>query len=116
MAEIVHDMAPGATLYLIKVADGMDLEDAKNFAVNNGIRIINMSLVVPNTNFYDGECWSISGFSEPVCTADNAYANNILWVNSAGNEAQRHYEAFFSDPDTDGWHNVSVGSEIIEPE
>jgi len=114
VAEIVYDMAPGATLYLIKVTDGMDLEDAKNFARNNGISIINMSLVVPNTNFYDGECWSLNGFSNPVCTANDAYANNILWVNSAGNEAQRHYEALFSDPDNDGWHNVSVGSEIIE--
>ena len=114
VAEIVYDMAPGATLYLIKGTDGMDLEDAKNFARNNGISIINMSLVVPNTNFYDGECWSLNGFSNPVCTANDAYANNILWVNSAGNEAQRHYEALFSDPDTDGWHNVSVGSEIIE--
>ncbi|MGD8982102.1 MAG: S8 family serine peptidase, partial [Desulfobacterales bacterium] len=114
VAEIVHDMAPGATLYLVKVTDGMDLEDAKNFAVNNGIRIINMSLVVPNTNFYDGECWSYSGFSNPVCTADDAYANNILWVNAAGNEAQRHYEAIFADSDSDGWHNVSGSSETID--
>ena len=115
VAEIIHDMAPGATLYLIKVTDGMDLEDAKNFAVdpNNGIRIINMSLVVPNTNFYDGECWSLSGFTNPVCTADDAYANNILWVNAAGNEAQRHYEAVFTDSDSNGWHNVSGGNETI---
>jgi len=113
VAEIIHDMAPGATLYLIKVTDGMDLEDAKNFAVNNGISIINMSLVVPNTNFYDGECWSLSGFSNPVCTADDAYANNILWVNSAGNESQRHYEAVFTDSDSDGWHNIPGGSETI---
>jgi hypothetical protein len=107
VAEIVYDMAPGATLYLIKVTDGMDLEDAKIFAVNNGIRVINMSLVVPNTNFYDGKCWSLSGFSNPVCTANDAYANNILWVNAAGNEAQRHYEAVFKDSDSDGLHNVS---------
>jgi len=113
VAEIIHDMAPGATLYLIKVTDGLDLEDAKNFAVNKGIRIVNMSLVVPNTNFYDGECWSLGGLSNPVCTADDAYANNILWVNAAGNEAQRHYEALFSDPDTDGWHNVSLSDETI---
>jgi len=115
VAEIIHDMAPGATLYLIKVSDGMDLEDAKDFAVdpNNGIRIINMSLVVPNTNFYDGECWSFSGLSNPVCTADDAYANNILWVNAAGNEAQRHYEAVFTDSDSNGWHNVSGGNETI---
>jgi len=95
--------------------DGLDLEDAKNFAVdpNNKIRIINMSLVVPNTNFYDGGCWSLNGFSSPVCTADNAYANNILWVNAAGNEAQRHYEAVFADPDDDGWHNISPSDETI---
>jgi hypothetical protein len=68
---------------------------------------------VPNTNFYDGECWSLGGLSNPVCTADDAYANNILWVNAAGNEAQRHYEALFSDPDTDGWHNVSPSDETI---
>jgi subtilisin family serine protease len=109
VAEIIHDMAPGTMLYLIKVTDGMDLEDAKNFAVNNGISIINMSLVVPNTNFYDGECWSLSGFSNPVCTADDAYANNILWVNSAGNEAQRHYEADFTDDlGSDSFHDETI--------
>ena len=114
VAEIVYDMAPGATFYLIKVSDTIDLEDAKDFAETNGIRIINHSLVVPNTNFYDGECWALNGFSNPVCTADDAYANNILWVNAAGNEAQRHYEALFSDPDTDGWHNVSPSDETIK--
>jgi len=113
VAEIVYDMAPGAKLYLVKVTDGMDLEDAKDFAINNGIRIINMSLVVPNTNFYDGECWSFSGFSNPVCTAEDAYDNNILWVNAAGNEAQRHYWADFTDSDSNGWHNVTVNSETI---
>jgi hypothetical protein len=114
VAEIIHDMAPGATFYLIKVSDRLDLEDAKDFAVNNGIQIINHSLVVPNTNFYDGECWSYGGFSNPVCTADDAYASNILWVNAVGNEAQKHYEAVFSDPDDNGWHNVSAGNETIE--
>lgn len=114
VSEIIHDMAPGAKLYLIQVSDTVDLEDAKDFAVKNGIRIINHSLVVPNTNFYDGECWTLDGFSNPVCTADDAYLNNILWVNAAGNEAQKHYEAVFTDPDGDGWHNVSDGNEIIE--
>jgi subtilisin family serine protease len=114
VAEIIHDMAPGAKLYLIQVSDTVDLEDAKEFTINNGIRIINHSLVVPNTNFYDGKCWSYDGYLSPVCTADDAYLNNILWVNAAGNEAQKHYEADFSDPDGNGWHNVSAGNETIE--
>ncbi len=109
VAEIIHDMAPGALLYLIKVSDTIDLEDAKNFAITQGIKIINLSLVVANTNFYDGECW----FSNPVCTADSAYANDILWVTAAGNEANQHYEAFFSDLDNDGLHNVSGSDETI---
>jgi subtilisin family serine protease len=114
VAEIIHDMAPGAKLYLIQVSDTVDLEDAKEFTINNGIRIINHSLVVPNTNFYDGKCWSYDGYLSPACTADDAYLNNILWVNAAGNEAQKHYEADFSDPDGNGWHNVSAGNETIE--
>ncbi len=109
VAEIIHDMAPGALLYLIKVSDTIDLEDAKNFAITQGIKIINLSLVVANTNFYDGECW----FSNPVCTADSAYANDILWVTAAGNEANQHYEAFFSDLDNDGLHNVSGSDETL---
>jgi subtilisin family serine protease len=113
VSEIVYDMAPGATLYLIKITDIMDLEDAKDFAIKNGIKIINHSLVVPNTNFYDGECWSLNGIVNAVCTADDAWANNILWVNAAGNEAQRHYWSDYSDTDNDGWHNVSGTNETI---
>jgi len=109
VAEIIYDMAPGALLYLIKVWDTLDLEDAKNFAIKQGIKIINFSLVVANTNFYDGECW----FHNPACTANAAYANNVLWVTAAGNEANQHYEAIFSDMDNDGMHNVSGSDETL---
>ncbi|MGB6011422.1 MAG: S8 family serine peptidase [Desulfobacterales bacterium] len=110
IAEIVYDMAPGAKLYLIKIDDSLDLRDAKDYSISHGIKIINHSLVFPNTNFYDGECW----FSYPVCTANNAYSNNILWVNAAGNGATKHYEATFTDTDNDGWHNVSGNDETID--
>ena len=109
VAEIVYDMAPGANLYLIKVEDTLDLWAAKEYSKSNGIKIINHSLVVANSNFYDGECW----FPNAVCSADDAYANEILWVNAAGNEAKQHYEATFTDPDSDGWHNVSGSDEKI---
>jgi len=114
VAEIVYDMAPDATLYLIKIEYLDDLRDAKNYAVKNGIRIINHSLVVPNTNFYDGECWTVDGLPNAVCTAEDAYDKNILWVNAAGNEAQKHYWADFTDSDGDGWHDVSGNGEGID--
>jgi len=104
VAEIVCDMAPGANLYLIKVADTLDLWDAKNYAINHGIKIINCSLVALNTNFYDGECYN----SNPVCTANHAYDNGILWVNAAGNEATRHYEVTFTDIINDEWLDENI--------
>ena len=109
VAEIVHDMAPGATLYLIKVADSLDDIDAKNYCIHNGIKIINQSGGYYNTNFYSGECY----YSNPVCTANDAYRHGILWVTSAGNEANSHYEATFRDSNNSGWHNVSADDETI---
>jgi subtilisin family serine protease len=102
VAEIVYDMAPDAQLYLMKIDDQIDLVDAKNFCIANGIKIINHSVGWFNTNFYDGQCYN----SNPVCTANDAYANGILWVNSAGNYALEHYEATFTDADSDGFHDV----------
>jgi subtilisin family serine protease len=110
VAEIVYDMAPGATLYLIKVSDTLDLWDAEQYAVAHGTKIINHSLVAFNTNFYKGECYN----NYPVCAANDAYDRGVLWVSAAGNQAEQHYEATFTDSDSDGWHNVSDISETIK--
>ena len=112
VSEIVYDMAPGSQLYLIKISDSLDLKDAKDYCISNGIKIINHSLGLNNTNFQSGECYS----SNPVCTAEDAYSRGILWVNAAGNYAKKHYEATFSDTDGDGWHNVSADDETINIE
>ena len=109
VAEIVHDMAPNAQLYLIKVDDSLDLMHAKDYCITHGIKIVNHSVGWFNANFYDGACY----FDNPVCTADHAYSNGILWVNSAGNHAKRHYGATFMDRDGDRLHNVTNDSNTI---
>ncbi len=109
VAEIVYDMAPDAMIYLIKADDTLDLKDAKDYAISNGIKIINYSAGYVNTNFYDGECYNINS----VCTADDAYSNGILWINSMGNFGYNHYGATFTDSDGDGFHNVSGDDETI---
>jgi subtilisin family serine protease len=109
VAEVVHDMAPAAALYLIKVDDSLDLLNAKDYCIANGIRIINHSVGWFNTNFYDGACW----FDNTVCTADHAFKNGILWANSAGNHARMHYGATFVDSDGDRLHNVTPESNFI---
>ena len=107
VAEIVHDMAPESALYLIKVSDPLDLKDAKDYAVANGIKIINHSVIYWNTNFYGGGCYN----SNAVCTANDAHSNGILWVNSMGNHGDKHFGATFTDSDVDGFHDVAAGDD-----
>ena len=103
VAEIVYDMAPGVTLYLIKISTTLHLKLAKDYAKGQGIKIVNMSGGGVNEKFNDNS----------VCTVNDAYNNGILWVNAMGNHAQRHYQATFTDNGA-GWHVVQ-GSSIDIP-
>ena len=53
-AEIIHDVAPEAELYLYKVADIVDLENAKDRCIQNGVAIVNYSETWVNEGFGDG--------------------------------------------------------------
>ena len=112
VAEIVYDVAPGAQLYLVKIADEVDLDQAVTYCLTNGIRIINHSLGWYNTSFYDG-----TGTIADI--ARRAIAGGILWVNAVGNQAQDHWLGTFADSNTDGWNDQSLtlsattGSQII---
>ena len=109
VAEIVHEMAPGAQLYLIKIFDELDLMDAVDYAEANDIDVINHSVGWVNYNFYDGACWEDELLEpSPVCAADAAIDAGILWVNSAGNSATDHYGATFTDANANGYHDTDV--------
>ena len=104
VAEIVYDMAPEPKLYLCKVADEVDLENAKDYCIERDVDIINHSWCWFNTNFTDGK-----GL---VCDiADDARAHDILWVNAAGNLAHQHYQGFFTDINNNGWHEFASNDE-----
>jgi len=109
VAEIVHDMAPKADLYLKKIADEVDLRRATTDAISQGIDIIVHSVGWLNTNFGDG-----TGVIAE--TAERATDNGILWVNAAGNSAREHWEGPISDRDEDGWAEFEGGSESIKIE
>jgi len=101
VGEIVYDMAPQAQLYFIKVADEVDLENAKDYCIMQGIDIISHSWIWFNTNFTDG-----TGF---VCDiANDARSYDLLWVNAAGNQARLHYQGFFQDTDGDNFHEFAL--------
>ncbi|MGE3271932.1 MAG: S8 family serine peptidase [Chloroflexota bacterium] len=103
VAEVVHEMAPGAELYLLCVDTEVQMGMAKDYAIANGISILVMSASWFNTGRGDG---SGMGTSPNAIVAD-ARANGILWVNSIGNRGEQHWSGTYSDTDNDGAHNYT---------
>jgi len=106
VAEVVHDTAPGAQLYLLKINNDVTLGNAKDYCIASGIRIINESLASFNVAFYDG-----TGIIDDI--ANDAFANGILWVNAAGNYADVHYQATLTDADNDTRHEFANDDEAL---
>ena len=106
-AEIVHDIAPDAEIHLYKVDNLVNWENAKDAAIEEGLDIVTVSMSFPVTGFGDG-----TGLACEI--VDNAFQNNVLWVNSAGNYAQKQVSVRLSDPDGNGFHNFDKDSEIVE--
>ena len=100
VAEIVHDMAPGAELYLAKIATTLDLEAAVNDMIASGVQVINHSVGWYGAAFYDGT----GSLCDITATADSA---NIIWANAAGNARNEHYLGTFTDTDDDLFHEFA---------
>ena len=97
-AEIVHDIAPEATLYLIKIGTNLDLQEAVTYAINQGVDIISTSLGWYNLTPGDG-----TGQFETM--VQQAKTNGIVWLTAASNDREMHWGGLWSDTDTDGAQN-----------
>ncbi len=106
-AEIIYDVAPEAEFYLYKVEDLVDLENAKDRSIRDSIDVISHSMGWFGTGIGDGR-------GRACDIVNDAADNGILWVNSAGNDAQSHYYGFWFDSDDDGWHNFEGEDETLE--
>lgn len=104
-AEIIHDIAPEADLYLIKIATNLDLQEAVTYAIAQGVDIISTSLGWYNLTPGDG-----TGEFEDL--ADQARDAGILWLTAASNDRQAHWGGLFNDPDDDKFLNYSGTDEI----
>jgi Subtilase family len=103
-AQLIHDIAPGAELHLVRVNGQTTLENAVAWAVREGIDLISMSLSFSNNSFYDG--------TGPVNDQmDVLAAGGVLMVTSAGNYATEHWNQDFRDTDGDGLNEFFVPDE-----
>ena len=105
-AEVIHDIAPQATIYLAKIYSNIDLEEAVEWLHTTcNVDIISTSLGWYNMSPGDGT-------GELAELVARAYNDGILWVTAAGNDQQRHWGGDFYDPDDNGRHNFTNDQDI----
>lgn len=105
IAEIVHEMAPGAKLVLARIDSELQLDRAVTDMVK-----VNLSqrvdVIVHAVSWFGGAFYDGTG---TLCSiASDAEINGVLWVASAGNWRDRHYLGTFTD-DGGGRHNFATG-------
>lgn len=103
-AEIVHDMAPEADLFLVNFDSLAANGQAVDWLVSQGVDVISYSIGWFNAGPGDGR----GPVNDDVRTALNA---GIEWVGSAGNAARAHWEGTYTDADGNGFHEFAPGDE-----
>lgn len=107
VAEVIHEMAPGAQILLACTDTGPDTGPAVDWAQAQGAQIISRSLGEAAVMRGDGS----GGPGTTDAAAEDALSSGILWVNSAGNYARSHWSGNFTDGDTDLSLNFSGSDE-----
>ena len=104
VTEAAFDIAPDATYYIANPGSWGDLRTTIIWMAYEGVDVINHSVGWLWTGPGDGS--SIIRTS-PLNTVHLAVANDITWVNSAGNRATSTWSGAYSDPEGDGVHNFT---------
>ena len=108
VAETIVDVAPDVALYIAAVYTEGDVADAVDWMIDEGVTVINQSLGFS----WDGPGDGTSRFGDSILNlVARAAENDILWVNSAGNNAQDTWTGDFTDADADGLMEFVVGDE-----
>jgi transcriptional regulator CtsR len=87
MLEIVHDLAPGASLYFSSGLTSVNMVNSINWMVSQGVDVI-----IDDLGFF-GQPYFQDG--SVASAAASAMASGVVYVTSAGNEAQVHYQATY---------------------
>lgn len=106
VAEIVHDMAPGASLHLICIDTDADMFQAGQTLLSQGIRVANMSGGFLLTGRGDGS----GSDSTPAGVVRTTRMAGVLWVVASGNLGDEHYDFVSTDRDADGSVELDAGS------
>jgi subtilisin family serine protease len=97
VAEVIHDVAPDAELYLVYYDGGdVSMGNAVEWLVQRGVNIISHSA--------GGLAAPMDGTGRDAELVKLAADNGVLWINSAGNNGAQHYRGTYTDTNNDGVH------------
>ena len=111
VAEIVHQMAPDAILYLVCIYSSSDGRNVEQYLASQGITVVNASIgdLLDGRGDGTGDANSLTG---GVAAGRQA---GQLWSVSAGNDALRHYTFTGKDADNDGQVEMFSGTPVLGP-
>ena len=110
VAEVVHDMAPDAQLYLSCVQDDMGFAPAADWLQQQGVQVISAAITVPGAGRGDG---TGPDTNSPAQVVQRSRQAGILWAAAAGNYGQRHFAGQAADRSgSNGWVEFSGASEV----
>lgn len=104
-AEVIHDIAPGAQLYLAKVGTDVDLAEGVAWLMSQNVDIISSSIGLYNASPGDG-----TGFLANL--VNQARTAGILWVTAAGNDRESHWGGVYHNIDGDAFHEFANGEDV----
>ena len=125
-AEIVHALAPDATLYLVNVDDiEVDFIYAVRWLQSQGVTVISSSIglnlkifcqqayeVMWGDVYSSANAGNLIGYIDEVeqqwnATISNAVAHGVTWSQAAGNDARKKWSGPFVDGDQDQYLNFA---------
>ncbi len=108
VAEHILDMAPGVSLYCLKVSDQVDMQNAAAYLATNNIRIANHSVGWFLASYYDD--------TGPINSVINTShdQDGVFWSVSADNMAQRHWRGGWVDTDGNNTLEFAPGDELLQ--
>ncbi len=105
-AEIIHDVAPGATLYLANALTTVEFQAAVRWLRDQGVAVISHSV-----GWFEGGGDGTGPIHEIIA---EALDSGIVWVNAAGNQALDYWGGPFRDADGDSLNEFDdAGDETI---
>jgi subtilisin family serine protease len=104
-AEVIHDLAPDAEIYLVKIGTDLDLAEAVDWLITQHVDIISTSF-----GFYNAAPGDGTGSLADLVS--QARAAGVLWITAAGNDRVTHWGGAYDNRDDDNFHEFADGEDV----